>query len=94
MRLAVLAIAAALLVTGCGDAGPAADADPPDLGACRVLAPADVRQATNSAEVVDCAEPHTAETYAVGELPEAFADVPYDDPELGAWAFDTCSTAF
>ena len=28
---------------------------------------------------MDCTEPHTAETYAVGALPAAFADAAYDD---------------
>lgn len=94
MRLAVLAIAGTLLLGGCGAADPPADASPPELGDCRVLRPADVEKASNSTEVVDCAEPHTAETYAVGQLPESFDDAAYDDPGLGSWAYDTCSTAF
>ena len=53
--------------------------------------PEDVAQPSNATRTVDCAEKHTAETYAVGELPERFEDATYDDAELGAWAYQTCS---
>jgi hypothetical protein len=41
--------------------------------------------------VVDCSERHTAETFAVGELPAELADADYDGQELEAFAYDTCS---
>ncbi|MFS3128850.1 septum formation family protein [Nocardioides sp. Bht2] len=80
-----------------GDAG--ADVDPdqvdaveqPELGACRVLSPDDVAKSSNATKTVDCAKPHTAETFAVGALPESFDDVDYDDKALGKFAYQTCS---
>ncbi len=64
----------------------------PELGACRVLTPADVAAPSNATETVACAEPHTAETYAIGELPDELDDAAYDDPEVSAAAYDTCAT--
>lgn len=83
-----------------GDAG--ADVDPdqvdaveqPELGACRVLSPDDVAKSANATKTVDCAKPHTAETFAVGALPATFDDVDYDDPALGKFAYQTCSTSY
>ena len=66
----------------------------PELGACRVLTPEDARQPSNATRTVSCQEEHTAQTFAVGELPEELADAAYDSEELGAWAYRTCSTAF
>ena len=66
----------------------------PELGACRDLAPGDVAQPANATKTVDCAEDHTAETYAVGALPARYEDVAYDDPDLGKFAYKTCSDAF
>lgn len=96
MRIALLVLTAALplLLTACGEGSTPVDEEPPTLGACRVLTPDDVAQAANTTETVDCAEPHTAETYAVGQLPGSFDDVDYDDAKLGEWAYSTCSKAF
>jgi hypothetical protein len=99
VRLAVLTLVAALslsALSACGDssATPAADKEPPALGACRVLSPEDVAKPADSSAVVDCAEPHTAETFGVGDLPDQFDDADYDDQELGAWAYRTCSKQF
>ena len=63
-------------------------------GACRVLTPDDVKLPSNATKTVDCAEPHTAETFAVGELPGSFDDADYDDREVGTFAYDTCSKKF
>ena len=94
-RVAVPVLAAVWALAGCGsDSAPPADEKPPELGACRVLTPDDVAQPSNTTDAVDCAAQHTAETYAVGELPETFDDADYDDEELGAWAYSTCSDAF
>lgn len=98
-RLTVLTALAALslpLLVACSDTDSKAadDEEPPTLGACRVLAPEDVAKPADTTEPVDCDEPHTAETYAVGQLPESFEDAAYDDTELGAWAYRTCSKAF
>ncbi|GAB2458902.1 hypothetical protein GCM10027062_43470 [Nocardioides hungaricus] len=96
-RLAVLVAVTALslpLLAGCGAEGAPADREPPALGACRALTPEDVAEPANTSATVDCSEPHTAETYAVGDLPGTFADAEYDDARLGAWAYSTCSEAF
>ena len=95
--LAVTVGLVALAATGCSadGAGPTPRAEEmPALGACRVLAPDDVAAQANASPVVDCAEDHTAETYAVGSLPERFADVEYEDRALGGYAYKTCSAAF
>jgi hypothetical protein len=66
----------------------------PEVGACRVLAPEDLPEPVNTGDVVDCSEPHTAETFAVGELPASLRDASYGDRRLGEFAYDTCTRAF
>ena len=68
--------------------------EPPQLGACRVLTPDDVAESSNASDVVDCAEEHTAETFAVGTFPPAVAAKGIDNPALGAYIFETCSKRF
>lgn len=94
-----LLLASALMLGGCGTSDQGSHTDPsqvdavaaPEVGACRVLTPEDVAETSNATRTVDCSEPHTAETYAVGELPDSFADTDRDDRSLGAWAYQTCS---
>lgn len=62
----------------------------PELGACRLLDLDDVAAPTNATPVVGCSSPHTAETYAVGELPDELRDAAYDAPEVGLFAYRTC----
>ncbi|GEP34372.1 hypothetical protein NSZ01_21400 [Nocardioides szechwanensis] len=104
-RRAALTCAALVLGVGlaaCGESPQGENTDPdqvdsvevPELGACRVLAPDDVAQPSNATKAVDCSERHTAQTYAVGELPDTFDEAGYDDEELGAFAYETCSTKF
>jgi Septum formation len=68
--------------------------DPPELGACRVLSPDDVKLPSNATKTVECTEPHTAETFAVGQLPADLDDAAYDDRAVGTFAYDTCSKKF
>lgn len=84
------------LLSACSGPGAAEEDSPevPELGVCRVLAPEDVSEPANSSEVVDCTEDHTAETYAVGPLPEELSEAAYDSKEVGAFAYKTCSKAF
>ncbi|HEX6149123.1 septum formation family protein [Nocardioides sp.] len=98
--LAVL-LTTLLLLTGCTEKqGTNVDPDQVDAvaapgnGVCRVLTPADLEMPSNATRTVACSEPHTAQTFAVGELPEDFTDTSYDDPELGAFAYRTCGTRF
>jgi hypothetical protein len=92
--LTVLGLLVASALTACSDDGPAADLLAPPDGACRILDPDDVAQPTNDTDPVPCVEPHTAETFAVGDLPGKFDDADYDDQALGAWTYATCSTGF
>lgn len=95
-RLVALLVGTTLAVLACSSeqSEPAASSSLPVLGACRMLGPDDVSEPSNSSPVVDCADAHTAQTYAVGPLPSTFDDVEYDDDGLGAWAYKTCSRKF
>src|SRR3546814_11197576 len=68
--------------------------EPPELGACRVLTPDDVGKTNNATKTLDCAEPHTAETFAVGTIPESIAATGYKSEKLGLWAYKTCAAKF
>ena len=104
VRLTTFAATAmvALMLAGCGGGEANGNVDKeqvdaveaPQMGACRVLTPEDVAQPTNATKVVDCATKHTAETFAVGELPAELQDADYDAQELGAFAYQTCSAGF
>ncbi|MFC4783600.1 septum formation family protein [Nocardioides sp. MAHUQ-72] len=98
-----LLVGALALLAGCTtEQAQGSNADPdqvdsvevPELGACRVLTPEDVAQPSNATRTVDCAEPHTAQTFAVGTLPDSFEDADWDADALGAWAYETCSKKF
>ena len=103
-RTALVVLVAGLALSACGEdaAGQGTNTDPdqvdaveaPELGACRELTPEDVAQPTNATTTVDCAEAHTAQTFAVGQLPEEFDDADYDDEELGDYAYATCGKKF
>ncbi|UUZ58539.1 septum formation family protein [Nocardioides sp. B-3] len=84
----------ALALTACGADEPSDPVEAPELGACRMLEPDDVAASANSAPTVDCEQDHTAETYAVGPLPSELSDAAYDDADIGAFAYRTCSQAF
>ncbi|MDT0203281.1 septum formation family protein [Nocardioides sp. AE5] len=102
-RLGIAAAAAALLLPLAACSDDAADridpeqvdaVEPPELGACRMLTPEDVGQSSNATKTVDCAEPHTAETYAIGTIPDEVAESGYTSEKLGLWAYQTCAAAF
>ncbi|MBJ7357134.1 septum formation family protein, partial [Nocardioides sp.] len=101
VRLASIVAVVLVVLSGCGndpdadaDAGQADSVEPPELGACRVLTPEDVEQRSNASPAVDCADRHTAETFAVGDLPSELHDVDYESAELGAFAYETCGERF
>ncbi|WP_435771111.1 septum formation family protein [Nocardioides sp. SYSU DS0651] len=97
----VTALVTALLA-GCSSEGQGSNTDPdlvdsvemPPNGVCRELTPEDVAMPANATRTVDCTQPHTAETFAVGALPEKFDDADYEDAALGRFAYRTCSKAF
>jgi len=95
-RSLVAAVVLLLLTVlgGCGDDGPPPDIAAPELGACRRLTPSDVARPSDDSGTVACTSAHTAETFAIGQLPQQLARASYDDEELGAWAYGTCSKAF
>ena len=93
----LLAVAALLALGACTPGGaepPKVSVDPPEVGACRQLTPTDIKATSNDSPVVDCAEKHTAETFAVGRFPADVAGKDIDDPALGAVVFDTCEKKF
>ncbi|TIC84838.1 hypothetical protein E8D34_14080 [Nocardioides sp. GY 10113] len=104
MRRSVIALLAVpvLLLGACGTQPQGGNSDPaqvdsveqPEVGACRALTPDDVSRPANATLTVDCAEKHTAETFAVGDLPAKFTNAEYDAQDLSAWAYQTCSDAF
>ncbi len=79
---------------GEGDPGASVDTSAPEVGTCRALVPGDVEEPTDDTEPVDCSKPHTAETYAVGPLPDKFEDADWDDERLGTFAYRKCSKKF
>ncbi|MGZ5416322.1 MAG: septum formation family protein [Nocardioides sp.] len=78
---------------GAEESGPVS-LDPPEVGACRLLAPEDIQATSNDSPVVDCGKRHTAETFAVGDFPADVAGHDIDDPALGAYVFDSCEKEF
>jgi hypothetical protein len=102
LRSAIACLGLLLAVTGCTHQDQGSNADPhqvdattaPTEGACRVLTVADLHQPTNATATLDCARKHTAQTYAVGELPDTFADADYDSREVYRWAYQACSSKF
>lgn len=96
-----LSVATLLLASGCGS-DLSADVDPeqvdavarPDAGACRVLEPADIEASSDATRTVSCSKRHTAETYAVGELPGDLEDAAYDSREVALAGYRACNEAF
>ncbi|HWJ67487.1 MAG TPA: septum formation family protein [Nocardioides sp.] len=90
------------VATACGTQDQGGNTDPglidsldvPKNGLCRQLSPEDVAMPANATKAVPCDQEHTAETFAVGTLPEEFDDAGYDDVDLAHHAYRTCSTAF
>ncbi|MFC5177611.1 septum formation family protein [Nocardioides taihuensis] len=102
VRGSAVTLLAVLALAGCGDDPQGTDTDPaqvdavdqPALGACRELTPDDVALPSNATKTVDCSEQHTAETFAVGTLPESMDDASYDDASVESWANQTCAEEF
>lgn len=99
-QLVVSPLLALALLGGCGEDVPdGADpaqvdaAQPSAVGGCRNLDPKHTAEPTNASPLVPCTEPHTAETFAAGELPAQFDDADYQAEELDRWAYRACSDA-
>ncbi|CAN5524890.1 hypothetical protein BH11ACT8_BH11ACT8_07190 [soil metagenome] len=63
----------------------------PEVGACRVLNVDDVAEPSDATRTVDCTQKHTAQTFAVGQLPADLDEEGYDSSAVGAFAYETCS---
>ncbi|CAN5220408.1 hypothetical protein BH09ACT12_BH09ACT12_08300 [soil metagenome] len=96
----LLILLVAVTLASCGEpATPGADpeqvdsVEAPELGACRRLTLPAISQPSDATAVVPCDSEHTAQTFKVGALPDQFAEAAYDDPEVGSFAFATCTIA-
>ncbi len=91
------ALLGCLVLTACSN--PAQDEDasdrmtPPVLSACRDLAAEDLSRPSNDAEPVPCSADHTAQTFAIGDLPTS-SGAEYDDKRHGKFVYQTCQQAF
>ena len=97
LRVVPLLLLAPLLSACFGaadDASASGGKTPPDVGACRLLSPDDVAQPTNDTDPVSCDQAHTAQTYAVESLPTRFDHAGYDDTDVAAYAYRTCTSRF
>ena len=92
--VALFLLALSACSQGDGDGGTSDSVSPPELGACRVLAPADITKSTNGTETVPCKEKHTAETFAVGTFPADVAGSKVDDAALGGYVYPRCQKKF
>lgn len=91
IRWAVSLVLMAGVLAACGGD---ADTDQVEasVGQCRYLTAADLAHSSNDSTVVDCADPHTAQTFAVGTIAGEYAD--HDDPDLDAWLYRVCAAEF
>lgn len=97
VRRSLALLTLVLLATSCGNVlQRETDADrltPPTIGACRDLTVDDLDQPSNADPVVDCARDHTAQTFAIGTLPDDTGSA-YRDERHGKFVFETCSRGF
>lgn len=93
LGVVLLGLTAACSSAPLGPAEPAAAEDPPAVGSCYLLDAAAVAEPSHTGDPVDCSEPHSAETFAVGTLPESLGQ-DRDDPALGRWVYPRCQRAF
>ncbi|GGF31841.1 hypothetical protein GCM10011519_01500 [Marmoricola endophyticus] len=94
-------LALTVLLGACADGGDddrigerSAGTAAPKAGECRDLTAEDLAQSSDDTPVVACEEVHTAQTFAVGEFPDAVAAAGYDARVLGRYMYDTCGTAY
>lgn len=66
---------------------------PPVLGACYRLTPEATTKPSSSTASVPCSSDHTAQTFAIGNLP-ASTGKSWDAPAHGTYVFNTCQAAF
>ncbi|HET7350070.1 MAG TPA: septum formation family protein [Marmoricola sp.] len=96
--LSVALLSAALLLGGCSEAPLARESradstEAPPLGGCYRLTPRDVTLPSTDAEPVPCSERHTAQTFAIGTIPDSTGD-DYGSRAHGEWVLPRCRDAF
>lgn len=92
LGVAVLSLS---LLTGCGLLTGETAADgltPPKLGACRDLDAEDLSKPSNATAVVACTKDHTAQTFAIGTLPDE-TGLTYDDKRHGKFVYAACQAS-
>ncbi|MFT4009117.1 MAG: septum formation family protein [Nocardioidaceae bacterium] len=95
LRVALVLAALLLVTSACAAKNrPSDSTTPPEIGACRTLAPADLTRSTNDTPTVPCRDGHTAETFFVGEFTGAADTDQPEDTKLGIQAHDLCQPAF
>jgi len=98
----VIATSALMLLTACGKQTQGENVDPqqvdataaPAAGKCRKVAPKDLENTANASRIVECTQPHTAETFHVEELPDEFDNDSYTSSEVATYAARTCAPKF
>lgn len=86
-------LGAALLACAGPSSSPSDKVTAPELGACRDLDPADLDEPTNDDTPIACSQQHTAQTFAVGTLPESTGE-DYHASGHGRFVYARCSEAF
>jgi hypothetical protein len=94
-RVSVVVLSAAVIavLSGCGGEDDSDKLTPPKLGACRDLTAKDLTHASNATTPRSCSQDHTAQTFAIGDLP-ASTGSKYDDKRHGKFVYNTCQVAF
>lgn len=87
---ALVAVLAACALRGESEAD---SLTPPELGACRDLDTDDLTRPANTDAAVPCTRDHTAQTFAIGTLPEE-TGTDYDSRRHGAYVYGVCQKAF
>ena len=67
---------------------------PPELGACYVLTPKDTDAPSNATATVPCTQPHTSETFAIGDAARPRPARSTPPRPTGSWIYPTCERAF
>lgn len=94
LRRGALVLAVGLVLAACSEQDGEADRlTPPKLGACRDLKAGDITRPSNATQAVSCSKDHTAQTFAIGTLPDT-TGTGYDDRRHGQFVLDTCQKAF
>ncbi|MCZ4499373.1 MAG: hypothetical protein JWQ74_1926 [Marmoricola sp.] len=96
-RLGLVLLIGGLALAGCSNplhGDTASDRlTPPALGTCRDLEAGDLDQPSNATAAVPCTAKHTAQTFAIGTLPDSTGSA-YADKRHGKHVYATCQKAF